>query len=311
MKKLITFLLIITSLSLQAQNFFTKEVSLKVDTLTLKGTLTIPNAGTHVPVAIIIAGSGPTDRNGNNMQMQNNCLKMLSDSLAAHGIASLRYDKRVFAVMNNPNFREDSLLFDDFVKDAIAWIEYLKKDYDFTQYVLIGHSQGSLVAILAAEKIPVDKLVSLEGPGYPIGITLKKQFQAQPKSIQKYAIPIIDSLDHGKRVNNVPRVLYSVFRPSVQPFLISWMKYDPAAEISKLNIPVLIVQGENDIQVGIEDAKRLDSAANNDRLVIIPKMNHILKNAPKERRANLKTYFDPTLPINGQLVKEIVKFIKQ
>ena len=216
MKRLVILMSIVLISSMSfAQDFFTKDVSLKVDTLILHGTLTIPDKGTHVPIALIIAGSGPTDRNGNNTKMTNNSLKMLADSLARHGIASLRYDKRIFSVMNDPRFHEDSVLFDDFVEDAVAWLRYLKKNYDFTQYVLIGHSQGSLVAILAAEHEPVDKLVSIAGAGVPIGEVLKKQFESQPELIRKKAIPIIDSLSSGHRVKNVPPLLMSVFRPSV------------------------------------------------------------------------------------------------
>ncbi len=314
MKRFILFLvsvLIFTHLATAQQNYFTKEVSLHVDTLTLHGTLTIPDQGTHVPVALIIAGSGPTDRNGNNTQMTNNCLKMLADSLASHGIASLRYDKRVFAVMNDPNFHEDSLLFDDFVKDAVSWLRYLKKNYNFTRYVLIGHSQGSLIAILAAQQEQVDKLISIAGAGVPIGQVLKKQFLAQPEFVRKDALPIIDSLAMGHRVTHVPMILLSVFRPSVQPFLISWMKYNPANEISKLDIPVLIIQGNHDIQVDTTNAVILHKAAHRSRLVIIQGMNHIMKNAPMQRRANLKTYYDPDLPLSQELVKQIVSFIKE
>ncbi len=291
------------------QNFFTKDVSLKVDTITLHGTLTIPDKGTNVPVALIIAGSGPTDRNGNNTQMTNNCLKMLADSLASHGIASLRYDKRIFSVMNDPNFHEDSVKFDDFVTDAVAWLRYLKKNYKFTRYVVIGHSQGSLVAILAAQREPVDAVISIAGAGTPIGQVLKKQFATQPAFVKEKAIPIIDSLSRGYKVSNVPMILLSVFRPSVQPFLISWMRYDPAREIAKLNVPILIIQGNHDVQVDTTQAMILHKAAPKSKLVIISGMSHIMKNAPLERRANIKTYFDPDLPLNQELVKEIVSFI--
>ncbi len=312
MKRSIFLVLIMLTLRLSfGQDFFTKDVSIKVDTLTLNGTLTIPDKGTHVPVALIIAGSGPTDRDGNNSQMTNNSLKMLADSLASHGIASLRYDKRIFSIMNDPRFHEDSVLFEDYVSDAIAWLRYLKKNYDFTQYVIIGHSQGSLVAILAAEQEPVDKLVSIAGAGVPIGEVLKKQFESQPEIVQDQGIPIIDSLSHGHRVKNVPAILMSVFRPSVQPFLISWMRYDPAKEIKKLHLPVLIIQGNHDLQIDTNQAIILHKAARRSKLVIIPGMNHIMKDAPAERNANIRTYFDPALPLNKQLVNEIVSFIQE
>ncbi len=310
MKRYVIVLLIILMSSMSfSQDFFTKEVSLKVDTLRLHGTLTIPDKGTHVPVALIIAGSGPTDRNGNNSKMTNNCLKMLADSLAGHGIASLRYDKRIFSVMNDPRFHEDSILFDDFVSDAVAWLRYLKKNYDFTRHVLIGHSQGSLVAILAAEQEPVDRLISIAGAGVPIGEVLKKQFESQPEFIRNRAIPIIDSLSNGYKVNNIPIILMSIFRPSVQPFLISWMKYDPAKEIAKLNVPILIIQGNHDIQIDTNQAFILHRAARRSKLVIIPGMNHVMKDAPTERKANIKIYFDPELPLNKQIVSEIISFI--
>ncbi len=302
-----------TKLPQTTKKYYTEtEVSIKPDSVTLYGTLELPkNSSLHPPIALIIPGSGNTDRNGNNPKLKMNIYKILADSLARHGIATLRYDKRGIGKSAVKNLDESKLTFDTYVDDAISWIKWIKKQNKFSEIVIIGHSQGSLIGILAAEKEPVNKLISLEGAGRPIDTILKEQLTSQPNFIKKYAFPIIDSLKQGKTVNNVPRILYALFRPSVQPFLISWMRYNPAKEIAKLDIPILIIQGTTDIQVSLTDAKILAKANPKAKLIIIKGMNHILRKAPANRVENIKTYTKPDLPIMTQAIKSIVQFIKQ
>ncbi len=201
--------------------------------------------------------------------------------------------------------------FENYVDDAIAWIELLKQEKQFNKIVVIGHSEGSLIGMIASQKAPADIFISIAGVGQSADKTLKEQLKSQPQIVIDAAFPIIDSLVLGKTVDNVDPMLYSLFRPSVQPYIISWFKYDPQNEIKKLNQPVLIVQGTTDIQVNIEDAKKLLKANPNAKMVIIEGMNHIFKEAELDRQKNIQTYSQPELPIKKELVKKIVDFINE
>lgn len=272
------------------------------------GTLTTPNKLKKMPLAIIIAGSGPTDRNGNNPQMKNDAYKKLAHGLATQNIATLRYDKRGIGESKQKDLNEKDLRFDDFVRDVESWIRVMKKDNRFTGITVIGHSEGSLLGMIASTQ-GADKFVSVAGLGQPADQTLKEQLSQQPKMVQDACFPIIDSLKNGFTVKMVSPMLYSLFRPSVQPYLTSWFKYDPQEEIKNLNIPVLIIQGSNDIQVTVEDANRLHAAQPNSKLVILKDMNHIFRIVADNRQANISSYNNPELPIDSGLVDGIVKFI--
>jgi pimeloyl-ACP methyl ester carboxylesterase len=271
------------------------------------GTLTTPNQFSKIPVALIIAGSGPTDRDGNGPMLKSNAYKKLAYGLAENNIASLRYDKRGIAESQAAMKKESDIRFDDYVNDAKEWIQLLKKDKRFSTVSIIGHSEGSLIGLLAAGK--ADKFISIAGAGQSIDKTLKEQLSAQPKEILELSNPIIESLKQGKTVDKVDPKVEMLFRPSVQPYLISWFKYDPQIEIRKVNIPILIVQGTNDIQVTVEDAKRLSKANPKAQLVMIDKMNHIFIPVEGDRQANIATYNNPAIPLAEGLVKKITDFI--
>jgi hypothetical protein len=286
------------------------EMVLKTATGELYGTLTFPDNQTSVPVALIIAGSGPTDRNGNNPMMTNNSLKMLAGALAKNGIASLRYDKRGIAESTAAVSSEANLRFENYINDAVAWVHFLKEKKLFSSITIIGHSEGSLIGMVAAQDNDVSRFVSIAGAGEPADQTLRKQLKAQPPDVLGQSSQILDSLVAGETVENVPPMLNALFRKSVQPYLISWFKYDPAIEIAKLKKPVLIVQGTTDIQVSQDDAQMLKVADPRAKLVIINGMNHIFKNAEADRAKNIQTYNQPDLPINQELVQAIGSFIK-
>ncbi len=285
-------------------------VTLKTKTGNIAGTLLVPETNQRVPVVLLIAGSGPTDRNGNNSVMKPNTLKMLADSLYDHGIASLRYDKRGIGASKAAGPSEVNMRFSNFIQDAIGWVKFLSGRKEFSSVIIAGHSEGSLIGMIAAQQKDVAKFISLEGAGEPIYDVLRQQLKKQPVYIWQMSEPILDSLIRGKTVDSVPKILYSIFRPSVQPFIISWFHYNPQTEIKKLHKPVLIVQGTTDIQVGMEDANNLKKACPTAQLLVIQGMNHILKNAPAERMQNIQTYYNSDLPLNKQLVKAVVNFIK-
>lgn len=310
MKRVLILFIFLFSTSLFAQNI-ESIVHLKTKSGTLEGTLLFPKEKKNTVLAIIIPGSGPTNRDGNSPSMRNNSLKMLSEALSKNGIASLRYDKRGVEKSKKAATREINLRFEHYVLDVLAWIDFLKKDNRFSQIIIIGHSEGSLIGMMASQKSDVSKFVSIAGVSRKAHEIIMEQLKEQSQSLYEVSSPILEKLATGERVINVDRSLYSLFRPSVQPYMISWFKYDPKKEISKLDIPVLILQGTTDIQVKQKDANILHSASKTSRKVIIKGMNHILKEVEIDRFKNLQTYNNPNLPIKEELIKEIVEFIKE
>lgn len=294
--------------TLQAQEI--KEVKVKTDHGKLYGTLVKPDGKETVPVVLIIAGSGPTDRNGNSMMLQPNTYKMLANALVEKGIASLRYDKQGVGKSSDAQLTDTALTFENIVKDANEWIKFLKKKGDYSSITIIGHSQGSLIGILAAQQESVNAYISLAGAGNTIDKILKKQLAIGAASYQEDTDRILSSLRKGDTTHNVPEQLMSIFSPTTQPFLISWIKYDPSLEISKLDIPILIIQGTTDIQVHNNEAEILSKSANSE-VQYIEGMNHILKSAPADREKNIQTYYDPNLPLNEQIIMVILNFVRE
>jgi uncharacterized protein len=290
-----------------------EEVSITVNGCKLKGTLEIPKTNQPVDVVLIIAGSGPTDRDGNStISGKSNTYKMLADLFLANGIASLRYDKRGIGASDKVN--ESGLLFDTYINDAVEWIKYLKNYKRFSTITVMGHSEGSLLGMIAAKRTDANKYISLCGAGKPIYTVLDEQVVTKnklPEDMTKEFRIIIDSLKQGYKVKNVRKEFMSLFRPGIQPYMISWFKYDPCNEISKLSIPVLIIGGTTDIQVEIEDAKMLSKANVNSKLAVIENMNHILKEvATNDRAINYQSYSKPELPLSAELSKKLIEFLK-
>lgn len=293
-------------------NYLEEEYNLKVENGQIYGTLMLPKDRDKFTVALIIAGSGPTDRDGNNPSAgENNSLKMIAQALANEGIASVRFDKRGIGESSYLVEKEEDLLFEDYVKDVVAWIEKLKEDPRFEKVVVIGHSEGALIGSIAVNQTKADGFISVAGAGYPAYEILERQLKVQSGKVFNICKPIIDELMKGNLVEDVPEGLYSLFRPSVQPYLISWFKYEPAEEIAKIDVPILIIQGDRDLQITVDNAKQLHKANPRSELAIVPGMNHVLKDAPVDREGNLKTYNDSNLPLNEQFVQELVKFINE
>lgn len=306
----ILFFTIVNSQNAKQDTFKETNVTLKINIDQLYGTLTVPDGVKKCPVALIIAGSGPTDRNGNNPMMKNNSLKMLAEALAKNGIASLRYDKRGIGESKASAVTESGLVFENYTEDAKSWINFLKQDKRFTQLTVIGHSEGSLIGMIAGGK--ANKFISIAGAGEPADKLLKSQISSKSnKQIEDMTFPIIDSLKNGNTVKKVDPLLNSLFRASIQPYLISWFKYDPQAEIKKLTVPVLIIQGNNDLQVSVKDAENLSQANKNSELVIVDKMNHVMKIIDGDKQANMASYNNENLPISETLTNKIVSFIKK
>jgi len=286
------------------------NISLETAGGKIRGCIAVPQKSVPVPVVLIIAGSGPTDRDGNNPVMKNNSLKLIATGLFRNNIASLRYDKRGIAESRDAAREEKNMRFDDLVKDAEDWIRLLKADKRFSKVYVAGHSEGSLIGMIAAKNAGADGYISIAGAGHPADVILKEQLKSQPEMVRNMCYPIIDSLKKGKPVDSVPLMLYALFRPDIQPYMISWFRYDPQAEIRKLTIPVLILQGTTDIQVSAEDAQALFNANMKSEYHLIKGMNHVLKDADADRQKNIATYSDPDLPIKAELMSDIIGFIQ-
>ena len=283
-------------------------IVLETPTGNIEGTLLVPSKE-HSPLVLIIAGSGPTDRDGNNISLQNNSLKMIAQGLYMNDIASFRFDKRGISRSAAAGMSEEDLRFEHYIEDVKQWCSLLKEDPRFSSFIILGHSEGSLIGMIASQTVSPDKFISLAGPGFSMQATLRRQLADQPVYILSMSLPIIEQLEKGKTVDSVPPLINMLFRPSIQPYLISTFKYDTVIEISKVQSPVLIVQGTTDIQIQVEDAKKLAAANSNSELVIIEGMNHILKEADANRFLNLRTYGDPNLELKQGLIEKITKFI--
>jgi hypothetical protein len=288
-----------------------EAVSLAAGPGTLHGTLTLPAGPGPFPVVVILAGSGPTDRNGNSgEQLRTDAYKLLAAALSAKGVATLRYDKRGVAGSALATAQESDLRFETYADDAVAWITKLRKDPRFTRVFIVGHSEGSLVGILAAERTRVDGFVSLAGAGRKVPALLHEQLAKGAPNLVVESDAIAAQLQRGQRVDDVPDELQSLYRPSVQPYLISWFRYDPAAEIAKLTIPVAIVQGDADVQVTVGDAKLLSAADPAATLLIVPGLSHPLKHVAGTNPADENpAYTDPSLPIDPAVVQAILDLV--
>ncbi|SEN04700.1 hypothetical protein SAMN04487857_10940 [Pseudomonas sp. ok272] len=288
-----------------------RPVTLDTGSGELFGTLLLPQSDTPVPVVLIIAGSGPTDRNGNNPDGGNNdSLKRLAWLLAKHNIASVRYDKRGVAASLAATPDERNLTFDAYVADAVAWGKQLKRDPQLGPLILLGHSEGALIATLAAPQVDAAAVISLSGSGRPVDQVIRQQLSNQlPPRLLLRSNELLDSLKAGRVDADVPSPLQPIFRPSVQPYLITLFRQDPAAAFARLQMPALIIQGSSDIQVGVDDARRLKAAKPDAQLAVIEGMNHVMRIVPNDIKHQLASYKDPQLPLAAELGTRIISFI--
>jgi len=288
-----------------------RPLSLDTGSGELFGSLLLPKSDTPVPVVLIISGSGPTDRDGNNPDGgRNDSLKRLAWVLAKHNIASVRYDKRGVAASLAATPDERNLTLDSYVADAVAWGRKLKTDPRLGPLIVLGHSEGALIASLAAPDLDAAAVISVSGSARPIDQVLRQQLASRlPPPLMLRSNELLDSLKAGQVDDNVPAPLQVIFRPSVQPYLISLFRRDPAAAFAQLKMPALIVQGSNDIQVGVEDAKLLKAAKPDAELALIEGMNHVLRIVPNDVKRQLASYKDPQLPLAAELGSRILGFI--
>ncbi|MGY0408668.1 MAG: alpha/beta hydrolase family protein [Polaribacter sp.] len=307
MIKVITYLIVyIFSISVAFAQIKREEITINNQEIELPGTLTF--SAENQPLLIWIHGSGPIDRNGNQpaQNIKANYIQQFREAVNTKGIAFFSYDKRTADSKNSP-FLKNTLV-RDFALDAEAVVNHFKKDTRFSEIILVGHSQGSLIAMLATKNVA--KYISIAGAGETIDKTIIKQLNAKNPMLGEAAKKQLDTLKIKGKIKTVNPFLMSIFAKQNQHFLLSWIKIDPIKEIKKVTIPILIINGDKDLQVKIEDANALKKAKPTAKLVIIKNMNHVLKTIVKDDD-NIKSYFSPDFPISKKLITTIVSFVKK
>ena len=287
-----------------AQNFSATELSINRH---VDGTLLTPDGIEQPPLVIFIAGSGPTDRNGNQALMKNNMLKKLAESLSERGIATFRYDKRVVKQLRTRNL-DKNIRFDDFVSDAKSVINHFKSTY--SNLIVAGHSQGSLVGLLTLDA-GANGFISLAGAANSIDQIILEQISKSAPFFTADTKRVLDLLKSGQTTTDFPPALSSIFNLDLQPFMSNWMQYNPKDLIKKLEIPVLIINGTKDLQVAITEAQQLKEAKEEAQLEIIENMNHLLFEINGDDLVNSKSYNDNSYVVMPQVIEIITAFIKK
>lgn len=283
-----------------------EEIIINNQAIQLPGTLTY--SAENSPLIIWVHGSGNVDRNGNQKPVvKANYIKQFRDAVNKQNIAFFSYDKRT-ANSKNSAFLKDGVYINDFIFDVKEVVNHFKNDKRFSEIILAGHSQGSLIAMMALKN--VNKYISIAGAGNTIDKIIVKQISTKNVEIGRIAEAHFRELNKTGEIIEINPNLISIFAKQNQPFLVSWAELNPIVEIKKINIPTLLINGDKDLQVQTMDAENLKKAKPDAKLVLIKNMNHVLKHIEKEEE-NMKSYMSPDYPISTQLIKTIVQFVKK
>lgn len=278
----------------------------------LHGTLLTPEGQTRA-AAVILPGSGPTDRDGKSAQfgIKAASYRLLAEGLAERGVATIRIDKRGIGESAAAGPAETDLRFNTYADDARAWAAEAAAKTGHPCAWLIGHSEGALVALkaVASQDDKICGLVLLSGAGRPAGVVLREQLAALPEPLKTRAYDVLSELEAGRTVADPPAELTDLFRPSVQPYLISWLTLAPADLAAAYDGPIFVGQGTTDLQVSVADAEAIKAAQPRADLVVWNGVNHVLKTAPTDRAANVATYMDPALPLAPGVVEAVADFV--
>lgn len=298
-------ILAMLGLSLMAVGASAEESRIRVGAI--DAVLTTPPDVERPPVALLIAGSGTTDHDGNGPQAKPATLKKLSEQLLARKIATLRYDKRGSGGWKPEFGRPEDFRFKDFVDDAVALVTYLRSSGKFSKVVIVGHSEGGLVAILAARRVPIDQLVLLVTAARRQGDLVKAQLEKRLPPDQLAPIEkAIDAIMAGQIVDPPPSGLN--IAPSMQPGIASAFTEDPIEPLKKIDAPTLIIGGGHDLQIARLDFIALGAASPAAKTAWLPDMNHVLVDVTDDAD-NLAAYNQPERPLDSTLVETVAAFI--
>ncbi len=282
----------------------------------LAGTLIDPDP--KGPAVLILPGSGPTDRDGNSRYgVAGGPYRQLAEALAADGIATLRVDKRGLLGSRAAVADGNDATTSGYADDAHAWVRMLRQRSGRRCIWVLGHSEGGLVALQAAQAPDgICGVILLAAAGRPIGVVMREQMRANPANapILDAAIGAIDALEAGHRVDatTLPAAIQPLFADKLQSYWIDLLSHDPAKLIASVRLPVLILQGDRDLQVSLVDAEALKKAQPAATLTIVPGVNHVLRRvASEDRAANIATYGDATMPISPAIAAAVAAFVKR
>lgn len=310
MKNLVYFIIYLITNSIVAQAVIvSEEIAVWNDSIQIPGTLSYDSSLIKQPLVIFVHGSGKIDRNGNQKatKVKANYIKLLSEELNKNGIAFYRFDKRT-SINENYKYQKEKTTINSFKEDVQISIDHFKDDQRFSSLSLIGHSQGSLVALIAVNK-HIDKYISLAGLGQSFDNYLIEEYrQANPIYGAITEAHLKELKTTGKIEEVAPFISHILAKPN-QDFVLDWIAYDPSEELKKLNIPILILNGTKDLQTKVNQAKKLHDANPKSQLKLIEGMNHVLKTIEKDED-NLKSYSSPDYPLSEELVTLITDFIK-
>ena len=311
MRYALTLLMLVLTIFYGSARAASEDVLIETELGPLAGTYLLPESGAPKAVALIIAGSGPTDRNGNSKVIpgSNNSLKMLAEALADNGVGSLRYDKRLIGESAGTDLSEAELRFDTYIEDAKALLAYLRARAD-APLLVVGHSEGAQIGTVAAAGEEVCGVIAIAGPGIPAGQIILEQVRPNlPPELLAKTEHIVAELEAGRTVADTPPELAALFRDSVQPYLVSWFAYDPADAVAALDAPILLVYGTTDIQISVSYGERLAAAGDNTILKVVDGMNHVLKMVEPDPQEQMRSYGDASLPLAPELATRTNEFI--
>jgi hypothetical protein len=278
-------------------------IEMQHDGGTLAGEFWSPKRpGGPVPLAIIVPGSGPTDRDGNSsLGLRTNSYRQIAAALADRGIATLRYDKR--GVGRSQGYREDGMTLETSCRDLVAMVQQARQKGSFSSLTLVGHSEGGLVALKSMGDVRADAVVLLATPGRMLGAVLREQLVKGGVPATEVDKALLETRN-GDIISSARREIQAIFRPSVIPFLRSVLDVDPATVLRNTTLPTTIVQGDTDLQISLQDAELLHAARPDARMVVVHGMNHVLKE-DASKQVPQRSYTDPAVPLAAPVIDAI------
>lgn len=303
----------------QSHKFYETKIAVKTGTYTLPGVLCVPNNIKNPPVVILLAGSGPNDKD--ETVGANKVLKDLAVGLSSNGIATYRYDKRTLVYGKEISQKMDKFdLNQEVMEDAISAVKMLKKNPDFkeSKIYIIGHSLGAMCAPLIAKKCKaVSGIVLLAGNARPLEDVLLEQYNYifGLDSIDLQEKNNLEIIGNQIKIVKNPKLLKTA-KPNELPLGLTshyWQslaKYNQLQVAKKLKQPILVIQGERDYQVTMTDFnlwKENLSANEKNQFISYPGLNHLLMKGEGKSRPS---EYEKQGNVDEKIIIDITNWIK-